>query len=181
MLQNGTLWTSQTIGVTDTGVASGSATRNGVRWYQIGSPTTTPTVVQSGTLFTAGSPGNLNLRNYWVPSIATSTSGRTLIGFSGAGSNEFVNAGVAERFSSDAANTLRAPELYTSSPAAYNPPGGSRLADARSAMGRRLVDRRRWLRRFHDLDAAAVHRRGKLLRAGGRQDRRTRCADARQA
>jgi hypothetical protein len=122
MMQNGTLWTSQTIGVTDTGVASGSATRNGVRWYQIGSPTTTPTVVQSGTLFTAGSPGNLNLRNYWVPSIATSTRGRTIIGFSGAGSSEFVNAGVAERFSSDAATTLRAPELYTSSPAAYNPP-----------------------------------------------------------
>ena len=78
--------------------------------------------MQSGTLFTAGSPGNFNLRNYWVPSIATSTRGRTVIGFSGAGSNEFVNAGVAERFASDAANTLRAPELYTSSPAAYNPP-----------------------------------------------------------
>ena len=68
MLQNGTLWTSHTIGVTDTGVASGSATRNGVRWYQLGSLTTpTPSVVQSGTLFTAGSPGNFNQRNYWVP------------------------------------------------------------------------------------------------------------------
>ena len=53
-------------------------TRNGVRWYQIGTPTGTPTVVQSGTLFTAGSPGNFNQRNYWVPSIATTTGGRTI-------------------------------------------------------------------------------------------------------
>ena len=134
MLQNGTLWTSHTIGVTDTGVASGSATRNGVRWYQLGALTTaTPTVVQSGTLYTAGSAGNFNQRNYWVPSIATSTSGRTVIGFSSAGASEFVNAGVAERFATDATNTLRAPQLFTAATAAYNPP-----ADAGSASrGRR--------------------------------------------
>ena len=36
--QNGSLWTAHTIGVSDTGAASGSATRNGVRWYQIGTP-----------------------------------------------------------------------------------------------------------------------------------------------
>ena len=134
MLQNGTLWTSHTIGVTDTGVASGSATRNGVRWYQLGSLTTpTPSVVQSGTLFTAGSPGNFNQRNYWVPSIATSTSGRTVIGFSAAGASEFVNAGVAERFAADTAGMLRAPQLFTTAPAAYNPPGDAGSA----ARGRR--------------------------------------------
>jgi hypothetical protein len=122
-LVNGSLWTSHTIGVTDTGVASsGSATRNGVRWYQIASLTGTPAVTQSGTLFTAGSPGNVNQRNYWVPSIATSSSGRTLVGYSAAGTSEYINAGVAERFAADGAGTLRAPQLITASSAAYNPP-----------------------------------------------------------
>ena len=41
-LVNGRLWTAHTIGVTHTGVASGSANRNGVRWYELGTVTTTP-------------------------------------------------------------------------------------------------------------------------------------------
>jgi hypothetical protein len=122
MLRNGTLWTAQTIGVNESGAASASATRNGVRWYQIGSVTGTPTLLQSGTLFTSGSAGSVNVRNYWVPSIATSPAGRTIIGYSAAGTNEYVNAGVAERFAADTPNTLRAPHLFTSSAAAYNPP-----------------------------------------------------------
>jgi hypothetical protein len=123
MLQNGNLWTAQTIGVNETGAASATATRNGVRWYQIGGLTGTPAVSQWGTLFTSGSAGNVNLRNYFVPSIATSTTGRTVIGYSAAGSNEYANAGVAERFSSDANGTLRAPQFFTTSNDAYNPPG----------------------------------------------------------
>ena len=43
-LVNGRLWTAHTIGVTHTGQASGSANRDGVRWYEIASLTTTPTV-----------------------------------------------------------------------------------------------------------------------------------------
>ena len=94
-----------------------------MRWYEIGSLTTTPSVVQSGTLFSNAGSGSFDQRNYWVPSIATSTTGRSIVGFSAAGTSEFVNAGVAERFSSDGAGTLRAPQFYTASPAAYNPPG----------------------------------------------------------
>ncbi len=77
-LVNGRLWTAQTIGVTHTGVASASANRNGVRWYEIGSLTATPTVVQSGTLFSSAGAGSVNELNYWVPSIATSPRGRTV-------------------------------------------------------------------------------------------------------
>jgi hypothetical protein len=120
---NGRLWTSQTIGVTHTGQASAPANRNGVRWYEIGSLTGTPAVVQSGTLFSNLGAGSFDERSYWVPSIATSTSGRTVVGFSAAGTNQFANAGVAERLPADALGTLRAAELYTSSGAAYNPPG----------------------------------------------------------
>ena len=92
----------------------------------------TPSVVQSGTLFNNAGGTSVNERNYWMPSIATSTRGRTVIGFSAAGSNEYVNAGAAERFAADAAGTLRAPHLFTGANDAYNPPG-----DPGSSRGRR--------------------------------------------
>lgn len=123
MIVNGRLWTTHTIGVTHTGQASASPNRNGVRWYEIGSLTGTPAILQSGTLFASGGIGSLLERNYWMPSIATSTRGRTLIGFNAAGASEYANGGVVERFTSDAANTLRAPQLFTAASAAYNPPG----------------------------------------------------------
>ena len=120
---NGRLWTTHAIGVTDTGQASASATRNGIRWYEIGSLGGSPSVMQSGTIFATGGPGSLLERNYWMPSIATSMRGRTIIGFNTAGASEYANGGVAERFSSDPANTLRTPQLFTAANAAYNPPG----------------------------------------------------------
>ncbi len=131
-IRNGRLYTSQTVGVVDTGQASASANRNAVRWYEIGSLNGTPAVMQQGTLFTPGSVGSFNQRNYWNSSIAASTSGRVMVGFSAAGSNEYANAGLAERLSTDATNTLRAPELVTNATDAYNPPG-----DIGSATGRR--------------------------------------------
>jgi hypothetical protein len=132
VVRNGTLWTSQTIGVLDNGTASASATRNGVRWYALGSLNGTPVVQQQGTLFAAGGPGSFLERNYWMPSIASATNGRTVVGFSAAGASEYANAGVVERLSADAVNTLRAPQLYTAANDAYNPPG-----DAGGTRGRR--------------------------------------------
>jgi hypothetical protein len=122
-IRNGRLYTSQTIGVVDTGQASASANRNAVRWYEIGSLDGTPAVIQQGTVFTPGSVGSFAVRNYWNSSIATSTAGRTIVGFSTAGPNEYANAGLAERLSTDAPNTLRTPELFTNATDAYNPPG----------------------------------------------------------
>ena len=163
---NGSLWTAQTIGVTHTGQASGVANRNGVRWYQIGSLTGTPTVMQSGTLFSnAGSRAASTSATTGCRRSRRSMSGRAVVGFSAAGTSEFVNAGVAERFSSDAAGTLRAPQLFTASAAAYNPPGDPGLAARGTPLGRRLVHGARRLRRLDDLDASAVHRRDQLLRA----------------
>jgi hypothetical protein len=129
---NGRLWTSHAIGVVDNGQASASATRNAVRWYEIGSLTTSTAVMQSGTLFTGGSPGSADTRNYFVPTIATSIRGRSIVGFTAAGTSEFANAGLAERFSADAPGTLRAAQLFTAANAAYNPPG-----DPGSTRGRR--------------------------------------------
>jgi hypothetical protein len=129
-LRAGRAWVAHTIGVTDTGAAGGS--RDGVRWYEIGSLDTTPAVIQSGTLNATTAPGGVDERNYWNASIAASTFGRTLVGFSAAGTNEFVNAGVTDRLAADAAGTLRAPTLFTASATAYNPAG-----DVGAATGRR--------------------------------------------
>ena len=93
--------------------------RDGVRWYEIGSLDGTPAVMQSGTLHDTA-PG-ADARNYFNASIATSAEGRTVIGFSAAGTNEYVNAGAVDRFAADAAGTLQAPALLTAATAAYNP------------------------------------------------------------
>jgi hypothetical protein len=123
MIRNGRLWTAQTVGVLHTGQASGSATRDGVRWYELGSLDQTPSVVQWGTLYSTATPGGSDERNYWMPSIAASTRGRVVLGFNTAGTQEFANAGLSERLTGDSAGTLRAPTLYTTATAAYNPPG----------------------------------------------------------
>jgi hypothetical protein len=123
VVRNGTLWTTQTIGVIDTGAASASANRNGVRWYAIGSVNSVPALQQQGTLFQPGGSGSVLERNYWNPSIASASNNRTVLGFSVAGSAEYANAGVAERLSGDANNTLRAPQLFTAANDPYNPVG----------------------------------------------------------
>jgi hypothetical protein len=128
-MRAGRAWVAHTIGVNESGAASG-VNRDGVRWYEIGSLDGTPAVVQSGTL--NDTAAGLDARNYFNASIATSAEGRTVIGFSAAGTNEFVNAGAVDRLATDAAGTLTAPALITAATAAYNPP-----ADAGAATGRR--------------------------------------------
>ena len=128
-MRAGRAWVAHTIGVNESGVASG-VNRDGVRWYEIGSLDGTPSVIQSGTLndTTAGA----DARSYFNASIATSVEGRTVIGFSAAGTSEYINAGAVDRFAADAAGTLQAPALFTAATTAYNP-----SADPGSATGRR--------------------------------------------
>ena len=45
------LWTAHNIQVSSSGTASSTGGRNGSRWYEIGSLSGTPTLVQAGTLF----------------------------------------------------------------------------------------------------------------------------------
>ena len=131
-LRNGHLWAAQAIGVTSDGTASASPTRNGVRWYDISGIDGTPAVSQSGTVNASTGGASLDERSYWNPSIGVTGQGRSIIGFSAAGTSEFVNAGVAERLASDAAGTFGLPVLYTAATAAYNP-----VNDPGSARGRR--------------------------------------------
>jgi hypothetical protein len=122
-LRNGHLWTSHAIGVTNTGASTGTITRNGARWYDITSLSTTPVVTQSGTVFSSSASNTTTERHYLVPSIMVSGQGHAAMGFSTSGSNEFINAATVGRLATDAPGTMQTPLLYTASATAYNPPG----------------------------------------------------------
>lgn len=127
-LRNGRLWTAHNIGVIDTGVASSTPNRDGCRWYELQNLTGTPTVVQSGTLYTAGNAGSTAQRNYWIPSIMVSGQGHAALGCSTAGTNEYANAATAGRLVGDTLGTLQAATLYTTATTDYTPsgdPGGT--------------------------------------------------------
>lgn len=136
-IRNGHLWTAHNVGVNNTGVSSGTSTRNGSRWYDINVPTGgTPTLSQSGTVFQANATNTTDQRSYWVPSINVSGQGHVAMTLCAAGTNEFANAATVGRLAGDAVGTMQAPVLITSSTAAYNPP-----SDPGSAgIGRRWGD-----------------------------------------
>ncbi|HSV12656.1 MAG TPA: hypothetical protein VLI90_00240, partial [Tepidisphaeraceae bacterium] len=135
VIRNGHLWTAQAIAVDNTGSASGTLTRDGVRWYDITNLATTPTVNQFGTVSTITANNLTTERNYWIPSIMVSGQGDVAMGFSAAGSNEHINAATTGRLAGDPLNTMAAPVLYTNSTTAYNPSG-----DTGSTSGRRWGD-----------------------------------------
>jgi hypothetical protein len=141
MIRNGRLWTAHSIGVNNTGVAGTTNNRNAARWYEIQNISTTPSVVQSGTLFDNNATNDANQRNYWIPTIAVSGQGHAVLGSSIAGTNEAINAFVTGRQSGDTLGTLRegpggtAFPGYTTSATAYNPP-----SDPGGGAGRRWGD-----------------------------------------
>ncbi len=129
-IRNHQLWTAHNIGVDNTGNAAGTVTRNGARWYQFDVPvgSGTPTLVQSGTVFTATGTNLTTERHYSMPSIMVSGQGHVAMGFTTAGSNEYANAATVGRLSGDPLGTMETVTMLTSATSAYNPsgdPGGS--------------------------------------------------------
>lgn len=134
-IRNNQLYTVHNIGVNNTGVAS-SPSRNGCRWYQLNlQNSSSPVLVQSGTLFQSSSSNDTSQRNYWIPSIMTSGQGHLALGCSVAGAQEYINAATVGRLASDPLGTLESPILYTKSSTAYNPAG-----DTGGSGGRRWGD-----------------------------------------
>ncbi len=132
-LRNGRLWTAHAIRVNASGVASTAAgARNGTRWYEIQNLTTTPTLVQSGTVFDSAATNPLA---YWMPTVMVSGQGHAYMGFSSAGAAAAANAAATVRWSGDAVGTTQAVTTYTASATAYNPP-----SDAGGPGGRRWGD-----------------------------------------
>ncbi len=111
------LWTAHDIQVDNTGVASSSGGRNGSRWYEIGNLTTTPALVQAGTLFDSAT---VNPRGFWIPSVAASGQGHMALGCSYAGSNDFAGVAAAGRLRTDPLGATQSPTLAVFSATAYN-------------------------------------------------------------
>ena len=123
-LVNGRLWTAHTIGVTHTGAGERDrrpATACGGTRLRIADDDAVGRAVRDA--LHQCRLGQLRPAQLLGAVDRDLDGGRTVIGFSAAGTSEYVNAGVAERFSSDAAGTLRAPQLFTAPNDAYNPPG----------------------------------------------------------
>lgn len=115
------LWTSHSIEVNSSGVASGSGSRNAGRWYEITNLTTTPTLNQSGTLFDNAAS---NPRYYWIPSVAMSGQGHMAIASSTAGINQFAQIYTAGRLRTDPLGSLQASVIAQSSSTVYNVESG---------------------------------------------------------
>jgi hypothetical protein len=122
MIRNGHLWSDHHIGLTNLGVASSSGTRDGARWYDLINYKTgsTPALNQSGTIYTYNSVSGTADRNYFFPSISVNGQGHSVIGFSTAGTNDYINAGFTGRLVTDAAGTMQTPVQITASTTSYN-------------------------------------------------------------
>jgi hypothetical protein len=122
-VRNGRLWTSANMGVDNNGTRTLTATRNGVRWYELAGIGTgqTPGVRQFGTLFQPSPSNTSDQRSYWMGTVMVSGQGHVAGGCSAAGASEYVNAATFGRLVNDPTNIMRMPLLYTSSSTAYNP------------------------------------------------------------
>lgn len=120
-----TLWTAHNIEVDSTGVACGpyvpstctNGGRDGSRWYEIGSLTTTPTRIQQGTLFSTASS---NPRSYWMPSVAMSGQGHMALGASFASAADYAGIALAGRLSGDTSGATQSPTIAQAGLGAYN-------------------------------------------------------------
>ncbi len=127
-IRNQQLWTAQNIAVDNTGVVNATPannTRDGSRWYQFNVPlgAGTPTIVQSGIVFTPSATNVNDQRHYFVPSIVVSGQGHAAMSLGAAGTAERINAATVGRLANDPPGTMETPVLLTSSATAYNPPG----------------------------------------------------------
>lgn len=112
-----TLTAAHNIQVNTAGVGSTTGGRNGSRWYEIGNLTTTPALIQAGTLFDSSAA---NPNGFWIPSIAMSGQGHMAIGASSAGLARRAEIFASGRLRSDATGTLQAPTQLQSSSSNYN-------------------------------------------------------------
>ncbi|MEA2971729.1 MAG: hypothetical protein QOG82_187 [Actinomycetota bacterium] len=125
VMRNGRLWTAHNIGVIYTGLVFGTSTRTATRWYELQNLSTTPAVLQSGTVF---DDAVTNPLSYWTPTITVSGQGHAAMGGSVAGLSHYADAWITGRLVGDALGTMQTVTEYTASSFAYNPggnPGGA--------------------------------------------------------
>jgi len=126
-IRNGRLWTAHAFRVTAAGVAGSTQGREGCRWYEIQNLTTTPALVQSGTIFDNAATAAA-ARWHWFPSVMVSGQGHAAFGMTTAGSTFRVNAVTTGRLAGDPLGTTQAIALTTASSTAYSV-GNNRWGD----------------------------------------------------
>ena len=117
-----TLWTAHNIEVNTAGIGTAGGGRNGSRWYEIGNLTATPTLVQSGTVFDAAAT---TPRGYFIPGIAMSGQGHSILGSSSTAANQFADCGFVGRYRTDAGGTLQNYTFATTASTNYKPADGT--------------------------------------------------------
>ena len=117
-----TLWAAHNIQVNAAGVGNNSGGRNGSRWYEIDNLSSTPTLLQSGTLFDSAAS---NPSGYWIPSAAMSSQGHMALGASSAGAARFPELWAAGRLRTDTLGTTQAPSQLQASSSTYNLEGAN--------------------------------------------------------
>jgi hypothetical protein len=140
MIRNGRLWTAHNFRVSSAGVANTAAqARNATRWYEFQNLTTTPTLVQSGTVFDNAAT-RAAARQYFIPSVAVNGQGHAVLGFTAAGTPIGPTPAYVGRLSGDTLGTMVGPPTvaavtFGTTTANYNPP-----SDPGGASGRRWGD-----------------------------------------
>jgi hypothetical protein len=116
-MRSGHLITGHNIAVNSTGAADSAGDRDAVRWYDIITLATNPTLAQSGTLFDSAST---NPRSYWMPSAARSGQGHLAIGCNVAATNEYPEIAAAFHLAMDATGMTGGPSVIQSATANSN-------------------------------------------------------------
>lgn len=119
-----TLWTSHHTKVDAGGVYRSFGDRLGSRWYEVTNLTTTPSLVQSGTLFDNSAT---NPKSYFMSSCVMSGQGHMAIGCTGAGAANRAEIYAAGRLRTDALGSIQTPTLVQSSSTAYTLIGNGRI------------------------------------------------------
>ena len=118
VIRQGKLWAAQQIEVGATGEATVGGGRNAVRWYELGGLTSTPVVVQAGTVF---DPAPANPVSYWMGAIMTNGQGHAALGMSKAGATTRVNTAFTGRLAGDPPGAMDPPAQYSANTSfAYN-------------------------------------------------------------
>jgi hypothetical protein len=140
MIRNGRLWAAHNFTVTNAGVAStAAASRNAARWYEFQNLTTTPTLVQSGTVFDNAAT-RAAARQYWMPSVTVTGQGHAVMGMTMAGTPVGPTPVFVGRLAGDTLGTMTGPPTTAAvtvgtTTANYNPP-----SDPGGSSGRRWGD-----------------------------------------
>lgn len=140
MIRNGRLWAAHNFRVDATGVASTAAqNRNATRWYEFQNLTTTPTVVQSGTVFDNAATAAA-ARQYFIPSVTVTGQGHAVMGMTMAGTPVGATPVFVGRLAGDTLGTMDGPPsaaavVFGTTTSNYNPP-----SDSGGTSGRRWGD-----------------------------------------